>query len=131
VATVSLYLLKVSSDKAKADPTNANSTDPTTWSAQYQVDYSTPDCDEDRGGKAFWFEVYVEKSRRTGYQAKATMHAPERATMREALLKLAEWARMLASGIEECDLPDEGFPAEVRKRPPPPKIVLDEVEVSP
>lgn len=48
------------------------------------------------------------------------MEAYPKPTFREALLKLAEWARMLAAGIEECELPDAGFPVKVDRRIVPP-----------
>lgn len=105
---MSLHLLSATSDKAKADPKNSDSRKPRELTARYQVNFQ-PGRDTELPGNCYWFEV--DLSLVDGqYAARATLDCPAKPTMREALLKLAEWARMLAGGIEECELPEHGFP---------------------
>lgn len=110
---MSLHLLSATSDKAKADPKNSTDRYPREWTARYQVNFQA-DRDTEKPGNCYWFEVDLSLADGQ-YTARATLDCPAKPTMREALLKLAEWARMLAGGIEECELPEHGFPLKIER----------------
>jgi len=110
---MSLHLLSVMTDKIKTNPKNTNDRYPREWIARYQVNFQA-NQDTERPGNCYWFEVDLSLADGQ-YSAKATLDCPGKPTMREALLKLAEWAQMLAGGISETDLPEHGFPLELRR----------------
>lgn len=105
-----LKLLAVSSDKSRRDPKNTSIGCPTSWDAVYQVNHSSD-------GRAFWFEVTVKQDSSGSCAASATLDITERPDVKSALLKLAEWARMLAAGIEGSALPTVGFPVVIPNLP--------------
>lgn len=113
---MSLHLLSVTSDKATKDPDNDTASNPREWRAVYHVRHETgPEYAPATRGVIFWNEVEVAHANGE-YQARIEIKAPAKPTMREALMKLAEWAQFTANGITETDLTEHGFPLEMMKR---------------
>jgi len=110
-----LHLLRLTTNKNESDPENRAYSPPKTWTARYQAD-TQEGRGADNPGSLFWFEIDVTLDE-DGFRSRVEL-APQVGypSMAQSLEKLAQWAAMTAQAIRECELPDEGFPSQIKRK---------------
>jgi hypothetical protein len=123
---VSIHLIALVSDEK-----SGSGFKPSTWKATYLVASSPGPGSARSAGRAYWFEIEVRRTADGHYKTKLVMDdIPEQQTFAAAIGKLAEWAAQVSAGIRECgNLPDEGFPLEM-KAPPIDGFGFDSLEAA-